>query len=461
MDLRLNVYFYRIISALLESSAVLVFIFFVVRLLGTTESFALYSIFFSSACLMSYVISLGQDRLLLVLLSKFKEESSSKNENEYLVLLTSLCLVYIILLLLAGTTFYFTPSHLIHPVLLGICFSPFLAFFQLSCSLMNVAGRPVIARYINILIMLLFQVPTFYLYKYMTGSINFISIAYIILIFVTLTGIINFIISIKTFRFFDDTVSGKQTLIREYESLTNNTANISHGIVSLISLMFNVKHSHEKELEWLRKGIPIALSRINDNIYNLIVPLLYFSNISLSTIAFLSVALFLKQYICSLSFVIRNHFLPTILSLLTSNEDASHPTYDQLKNMRSINTVIWLSMILLTIVLLIIAPYLLASYGPEYTAAYPMVIATILLSFLPQGWAFHRGVFVVFDDLEKILFRSQLTRFFVIMACSFISIFWTGNIYWVIFSVGIPSVLCFFFQLSAYYRKTRVFLLFP
>jgi hypothetical protein len=440
----------RLLSMVTQLSIGIIASIIIATILGDPETFGSFVIFSESAFITSILILLGQDRLLIILLTQFKTKTSSFNQySHFLLIWTSICLV---LLACSMSLFFLIPDKSIHPILLGICFSPYYSILCFAKNLLSSVNRPIIGRNIQSVALLLFALPLLYLYHQHVGSSSFLIVAYLVAFFYTLGGIVGISYA------FHLLIKQNQSIETLSTTAKNNFFyHIGNGFLQSLALIKTIHTDKSNIKSWIKKGLPLGLARLSDNLFSLAIPLLALMGISKSLTAYAAVAGMLVYYNAELSEVIRNHFIPIILSNLPTNLEEPLTSQAQ-KNMRHIIRTIWALVLIFTSAIFLLAIPVLHLYGPSYVAAFPMVIVFALLMFLTYGWSFNRGILTLYPSLKSFFQWSQNCRFL----CAIILLplcIWLFGIYGAFIAIGVPSFVATASQIIYIYKKTGLSLL--
>lgn len=465
-QLQLSTLLKRLVSAAGQTSSWMIVSIVLASLLGSAEALGHYMIFIETAFVTSVVLLLGQDRLIIVLLAKLlKKKQSTELFNQYSRFIIVWLLVLFFFLVCSMIGFYFLPKDFAHPILLGICFAPYLAIFEATSNLLNISGRPMLARCIEIVVLMLFAIPLLYFYHHNIGPNTFLTIAYTMAILYSIASLIGLCIGIQTLSAaIDPTKINSQEVNQDKKPrlmgrLTKPLMlyNIHSGFFKCLLLLKNASSPNKEKTKWLKQGLPLGLARFSDNIFSLVVPLLAIMGVSPENIAYASVACLLVDYNAELSCVIRNHFIPLIAPILPESLPAKFNASQQ-KQLNRLVFAIRVLIIASSIIILALTQPILNMYGPEYGAAFPMVILLMALMFLTHGWSFNRSVFTLYPELLAFFNKSQRYRFIgsLILIPSLI---WLFSVYGAFVAVGLPALLATAAQLWYLKKNTGINLL--
>lgn len=419
----------RILFATLQCSSLIIFYGVLAQLLGNPKQVGEYATFFSTAYFISLILLAGQDRLIFILIPQLK--ATNQSSGNYLTFVFLALVLYSVILfsfIVSFSTFFRTETH---ALLLGLCFSPFLVIYQFSQCLLNAVGRPFLSRSMSIISISIVTLILIVTKSLLATHLEATFVAY-------LTTIVYFIVGCLG-QFLSNSILLSQDNQNSDKSTGSILAHISFGFYQSFLLLRHFEINRHNIFFWLKRGMPLAVSRINDGFFAGATGLLYFLGISPETIAYFTVASLLFIITDEISVVIRNHLIPKITSLLISTEDRQLSIASR-SQLCAIICCIWCVILSSTAITVLISKPILSLYGPDYAASFPMLLILLVLYFLTHGWAINRAVLTLYDQFRFYLSRYQIYRTIstLILMPTLVKLF---GVFGVLFALGIPTML--------------------
>ena len=425
----------RIFFATLQCSSLIIFFGVLAKLLGNPAQVGEFSTFFSTAYFTSLILLAGQDRLIFILIPQLKATNqSSRSYLTFIFLALALYSIILLAFIVSFSTFFKAETH---PLQLGLCFSPFFVIYEFSQSLLNAVGRPFLSRCMSIISLAIITLILIVSKSLLATHLEATFVAY-------LSTTVYFIVGCLGL-FLANSILLSQDNLKSDKSTGSILAQISFGFYQSFLLLKHHKTNSHDIFNWLKKGIPLALARMNDGLFSGATGLLYFLGISPETIAYFTVAKLLLIINAEISVVIRNHLIPKITSLLTSTEDRQLSISSR-SQLCAIVCCIWCVILCSTAIIVLISKPIFSLYGPDYAASFPMLLILLVLYFLTHGWAINRAVLTLYDQFRFFLSRYQTYRTVstLILMPILVKLF---GVYGVLFALGVPTLLASAVQL--------------